>query len=257
MRWWFVLLSVGCIRFANSQQFTGSYLSEGAGGTISSILGYSAYPTQNNAGDMLGVFGIKHIQAELKNVGFISSMKTGRHSLVLGGDRFGNGVLNRDNVWAGYAIPIAARSNLGIRAGVDAWNAKGYKSSVSVTAGLGWSIEFSDRMHWKLQFDGVENFWLKEPTTGYLLRTVLFYSVSDPAGLSVEVVIEEGQLPLIITAFHYSFLNKIYCRAGAISNLQSVGVGIGFKESYWGLETAMYMQNRLGVNILTLLYIKL
>lgn len=240
-----------------SQVYSGAFLLEGSGKDISSIMTYSAYPAQKIYRSAVAMFGGKQFLTSLDRTGFIYAIKAGSHSIMAGGDRFGNDVMHRDKVWASYALPLSKTSNIGIRTGIHYWKAAGYKSRANLSIGVGWSSDITQRLQWRVQVDGIETFWHTHSGTSYLARSVIFYMVSDHVGLSFESIFEEGQTSLIIPAVHYLFDKRIYCRIGALSTINSVGFSLGFTENNWGVETNINLHSRLGIDGFVVVHYKL
>lgn len=239
------------------QTHTGYFLSDGVGGSISSIMGLSAYPAQKLVEKgQIGIYGVKQFQTALTRIGFVSAAQWGSQYLMAGGDRFGNGSVNQDKYWASYSLSISKGSVLGLRAGVQKWSAKGYRSESTLNVGLGWSSELSDRLTWKVQVDGVESLLKKSSGSIYLLRSAIYFNASEQAGLSVECMLEDGLQPVLIPSFHYAFLERFYARVAAISNLSTIGFGVGMKDNVWGIEVSSLLHNKLGFNGIAIVYCK-
>lgn len=255
-----VLLGILGLLWSNwlfAQVHAGAFLSEGSGKAISSIMAFSAYPAQRIPRTEVGVFGGKQFQTTLNRVGIISAIKVGTHSLVAGGDRLGSDVMHHDNIWAAYALPVSKTSTIGLRTGIHFWKARGYNTHYDISIGVGWSSDISDQIHWRVQVDGIEKFWNPNYRTTYLGRSLIYYKVSDRAGLSLEAVLDDGQSTIVIPALHYSFDDKIYCRMSAMSKLNAISFSLGYIEKGWGFETNLNMHNRLGMDGFIVVHYKL
>lgn len=226
---------------------TGAILLESAGSAHSSIMGYSAYPAQKiEGGGVVGVFGTRYFQMGLQGVGLLGAMKIGRHSLVAGGERMSNGALNGGRFSVGYAVPLLKGTFLGVKAGLQNWTAKGYLPYRKPGVGIGWSTDISDKLQWKVQADGVERFWEKDEFSRFLVRSALYYMVTEQVGLTVDALLEEGQLAVFTPALHYAFEERFFIRVGAISNFNSIGTVVGFKQDGWNVELSILLHNKLG-----------
>lgn len=236
---------------------TGSILLESGESAHSSIMGYLAYPAQKiEGGGAVGVFGVRYFQMSLQGVGLLGTMKIGRHSLVACGERLGNGALNGDRFSVGYAVPILKGTYLGIKAVLQSWSAKGYLPRRKPGLGIGWSMEITDRLKWKVQIDGVQRFWEKDDFGRLMVRSALYYMVSEQVGLTVDALLEEGQLTVFTPALHYAFEDRFYVRVGAISNFNSIGTVLGFKQDGWNIELSILLHNKLGYNGFMVAYYK-
>lgn len=239
------------------QWHSGMILSDGAGGAQSSILGLSAYPAQEIIGSgNLAVYGVQQVQTGLHRVGFAAGFSFHPHFIAAGGERFGNGAVQQDRFWGAYSVSIAKKSVLGLRAGVQMWSAKGYPASTGVHIGIGWASQVNDRLTWKAQVDGVESLVKKGKSGGFLIRSAVDYKVSEPAGLSVEVLLEEGQMPILIPCLQYSFAERLYGRIAVVSTLSTIGLGVGYGVSTLHIETSFIYYNKLGYSIVTGVYYK-
>lgn len=232
-------------------------LPEGAGYSLSSIMGYSAYPAQRlTQSGLIGMYGSEQYQAGLEGVGVLGVLSFGGHTLTAGGERFGNKALNHDRFWMGYALPFSKSTVMGLRGGILRWSAKGYEARSDLSIGLGWMSALTEKLIWKVQADGLERFWNPISRGTYVARTSVNYKASEKANLSIEVILEEGKQATIVPCFHYAFEEGFYLRAGAMSNFNSIGAAIGFRQFKMNIETAISVHNKLGFNGILIVYCK-